>query len=33
LEGTGAEKKAVIFFPQEGSKTLLLNFAKLEVLV
>ena len=32
LEGAGAEKKAVIFFPQEGSKTLLLKFAKLEVL-
>jgi DNA helicase II / ATP-dependent DNA helicase PcrA len=32
LEGTGSEKKAVIFFPQEGSKTLLLKFAKLEIL-
>lgn len=32
IEGDGAEKKAVIFFPQEGSKTLLLKFAKLEVL-
>jgi len=31
IEGDGAEKKAVIFFPQEGSKTLLLKFAKLEV--
>ena len=32
LEGAGSEKKAVIFFPQEGSKTLLLKFAKLEIL-
>ena len=31
IEGDGAEKKAVIFFPQEGSKTLLLKFAKLEI--
>ena len=32
IEGEGAEKKAVIFFPQEGSKTLLLKFAKLDVI-
>ncbi len=32
IEGAGAEKKAVIFFPQEGSKTLLLKFAKLDIL-
>jgi DNA helicase-2/ATP-dependent DNA helicase PcrA len=32
IEGSGAEKKAVIFFPQEGSKTLLLKFAKLEII-
>ena len=32
IEGEGAEKKAVIFFPQEGSKTLLLKFAKLNVI-
>lgn len=31
IEGDGAEKKAVIFFPQEGSKTLLLKFAKLDI--
>ncbi len=31
IEGEGAEKKAVIFFPQEGSKTLLLKFAKLDI--
>lgn len=32
ITGTGADKKAVIFFPKEGSKTILLKFAKLEVL-
>jgi DNA helicase-2/ATP-dependent DNA helicase PcrA len=32
IEGSGAEKKAVIFFPHEGSKTLLLKFAKLEII-
>jgi DNA helicase-2/ATP-dependent DNA helicase PcrA len=31
IEGEGSEKKAVIFFPKEGSKTILLKFAKLEV--
>ena len=32
IEGTGEDKKATIFFPQEGSKTLLLRFAKLDVI-
>ncbi len=32
LEGTGEERKATVFFPQVGSKTLLLRFAKLTVL-
>jgi DNA helicase-2/ATP-dependent DNA helicase PcrA len=31
IEGTGDDKKATIFFPKEGSKTLLMKFAKLEV--
>ena len=31
ISGTGDDKKATIFFPKEGSKTLLLRFAKLEV--
>lgn len=31
IEGSGDDKKATIFFPNEGSKTLLLKFAKLEV--
>ena len=31
IEGTGDDKKATIFFPKEGSKTLLLRFAKLEI--
>lgn len=31
LEGSGAERKATVFFPQVGSKTLLLRFAKLTV--
>lgn len=32
LIGQGADKRAVIFFPKEGSKTILLKFAKLEVI-
>lgn len=32
IEGTGVDKKAVIFFPHAGSKTVLLRFAKLTVL-
>jgi DNA helicase-2/ATP-dependent DNA helicase PcrA len=32
IEGSGEDKKATIFFPQEGSKTLLLRFAKLDVI-
>ncbi len=32
LKGTGAERKATVFFPQVGSKTLLLRFAKLTVI-
>lgn len=32
LEGLGAERKATIFFPHAGTKTLLLKFAKLTVL-
>lgn len=32
ISGTGDDKKATIFFPKEGSKTLLLRFAKLEVI-
>jgi DNA helicase-2/ATP-dependent DNA helicase PcrA len=32
LEGTGVDKKATIFFPHAGAKTLLLRFAKLTVL-
>jgi DNA helicase-2/ATP-dependent DNA helicase PcrA len=32
IEGQGDEKKAIIFFPKEGSKTLLLKFAKLTIL-
>jgi DNA helicase II / ATP-dependent DNA helicase PcrA len=31
INGMGIDKKATIFFPKEGSKTLLLRFAKLEV--
>jgi DNA helicase-2/ATP-dependent DNA helicase PcrA len=31
IDGTGDDKKATIFFPKEGSKTLLMKFAKLEV--
>lgn len=31
ITGSGDDKKATIFFPKEGSKTLLLRFAKLEV--
>lgn len=30
--GSGEDKKATIFFPKEGSKTLLLRFAKLDVI-
>jgi DNA helicase-2/ATP-dependent DNA helicase PcrA len=32
LEGAGVDRKATIFFPHAGSKTLLLRFAKLTVL-
>jgi DNA helicase II / ATP-dependent DNA helicase PcrA len=32
LEGTGSDKKATIFFPGKGTKTLLLRFANLVVL-
>ena len=32
LEGAGSERKATVFFPQVGSKTLLLRFAKLTVI-
>ncbi len=32
LEGDGADKKATIFFPQHGSKTVLLRFANLQIL-
>lgn len=32
LEGVGADKKAIIFFPHHGSKTVLLKFANLVVL-
>lgn len=32
LEGSGVDKKATIFFPHAGSKTLLLRFAKLTIL-
>jgi len=32
LEHSGADQKAVIFFPHHGSKTMLLSFAKLKVL-
>lgn len=32
LEGTGVDRKATIFFPHAGSKTLLLKFAKLIIL-
>ncbi|MFM2037362.1 MAG: hypothetical protein RL432_301, partial [Bacteroidota bacterium] len=32
IEGSGADKKAVIFFPHHGSKTVLLQFANLKVI-
>ncbi|MFN5415922.1 MAG: ATP-dependent helicase [Flavobacteriia bacterium] len=32
ISGAGDDKKATIFFPKEGSKTLLLRFAKLDVI-
>jgi DNA helicase-2/ATP-dependent DNA helicase PcrA len=32
LEGSGVDKKATIFFPHAGAKTLLLRFAKLTIL-
>ncbi|TAF84695.1 MAG: ATP-dependent DNA helicase, partial [Flavobacteriia bacterium] len=32
LEGQGADKKATIFFPQHGSKTVLLRFANIEII-
>ncbi len=32
IDGVGDDKKATIFFPKEGSKTLLLKFAKLDVI-
>ncbi len=31
ITGAGDDKRAVIFFPKEGSKTLLLRFAKLQI--
>lgn len=31
ITGNGDDKRAVIFFPKEGSKTLLLRFAKLQI--
>ncbi len=31
MEGTGADKKATIFFPRHGAKTVLLRFANLKV--
>ena len=32
MEGTGADKKATIFFPHHGSKTVILRFANLKIL-
>jgi DNA helicase-2/ATP-dependent DNA helicase PcrA len=32
LDGAGSERKATVFFPQVGSKTLLLRFAKLTII-
>jgi DNA helicase-2/ATP-dependent DNA helicase PcrA len=32
LEGSGADKKATIFFPHHGSKTVLLRFANLKII-
>ena len=32
IEGLGADKKAIIFFPHHGSKTVLLRFANLKVI-
>lgn len=32
ITGNGDDKRAVIFFPKEGSKTLLLRFAKLQII-
>jgi len=32
IEGIGADKKAIIFFPHHGSKTVLLQFANLKVI-
>ncbi|TNE53679.1 MAG: ATP-dependent DNA helicase [Bacteroidetes bacterium] len=32
INGEGSDKKATIFFPKEGSKTILLRFAKLQIL-
>jgi DNA helicase-2/ATP-dependent DNA helicase PcrA len=32
LEGAGVDRKATIFFPHAGAKTLLLRFAKLTIL-
>jgi len=32
LEGSGNDKKATIFFPKHGSKTVLLSFAKLRII-
>jgi DNA helicase-2/ATP-dependent DNA helicase PcrA len=32
LEGQGADRKATIFFPHHGAKTVLLVFAKLTIL-
>ena len=32
LEGASPDRKALIYFPSSGQKTLLLRFAKLEIL-
>jgi DNA helicase-2/ATP-dependent DNA helicase PcrA len=32
IEGAGPDKKATIFFPQHGSKTVLLRFANLQII-
>ena len=32
MEGSGADKKATIFFPHHGAKTVLLSFANLTIL-
>ena len=32
LNGQGADQKAIIFFPNHGTKTVLLRFAKLTII-